>query len=80
MCPGGTEGIETMNPRFSVRGLLVSDFVAGSFPLSNAYWHSSLGQLVSPTAHAKSRVRSPLDRVAQHTLALLSARNASRPA
>lgn len=41
--------------------LLVFAFVAGSVPLS--FVHPSVGGVLSPTAEAKSRVRSLLDRV-----------------
>ena len=54
--------------RYLVGALLVSVFAAGSLPLAPTYEHSSIGQLLSPTAQAKSRVRSLLDRVLGKTM------------
>ena len=47
--------------RYFLSALLVFAFVAGSVPLS--FVHPSVGGVLSPTAEAKSRVRSLLDRV-----------------
>ena len=46
---------------YFLSALLVFAFVAGSVPLS--FVHPSVGGVLSPTAEAKSRVRSLLDRV-----------------
>ena len=48
--------------------LLVFIFTAGSLPLPPAYVHSLGGELLSPTAQAKSKVRSLLDRVRGKTM------------
>jgi len=52
-----------MQNRFLVGAVLVSVLVVGGVPLPLACKHSSLAMLSSPTAQAKSRVRSMLDRV-----------------
>ncbi len=56
-----------MNNRFLVGVVLVFVFVAGSSPLP-VLLHSSVGGLLSPTAQAKSRVRSLLDRLTGKTM------------
>jgi len=57
-----------MHMRLLVCTLLVFTFVAGSPPLPCAYMHSSIAKLVSPTADAKSRVRTLLDRIMGKTM------------
>ena len=52
-----------MQNRFLIGAVLVSVLVVGGVPLPLACKHSSLATLSSPTAQAKSRVRSMLDRV-----------------
>ena len=52
-----------MHTRFLVGALLVVACVAGSVPLAPSSVHSSIGSLLAPTAEAKSKVRSLLDRV-----------------
>lgn len=54
--------------RYLVGTLLVFVFAAGSLPLPPAYVHSSIGELLSPTAQAKSGVRSLLDRLLGKTM------------
>jgi len=54
--------------RYLVGTLLVSVFAAGSLPLPPAYEHSSIGEWLSPTAQAKSKVRSLIDRVLGKTM------------
>lgn len=49
--------------RFLARALLVSLFVAVSLPLPSTNLRSSLNELLSPTAQAKSKFRSLLDLV-----------------
>jgi HlyD family secretion protein len=57
-----------MYMRLPVCTLLVFTFVAGSLPLPCAYVHSSIARLVSPTADARSRVRTLLDRIMGKTM------------
>jgi len=52
-----------MQNRFLIGAVLVFVLVVGGVPLPLACKHSSLATLSSPTAQAKSRVRSMLDRV-----------------
>jgi HlyD family secretion protein len=52
-----------MHIRFLVGALVVVACVAGSVPLAPSSVHSSIGSLLAPTAEAKSRVRSLLDRL-----------------
>ncbi len=52
-----------MHTRFLVGALLVVACVAGSVPLAPSSVHSSIGSLLAPTAEAKSKVRSLLDRM-----------------
>jgi HlyD family secretion protein len=52
-----------MHGRFVVGALLVSAFVVGSVPLPSALTHSPAAALLSPTAEAKSKFQSLLDRV-----------------
>jgi HlyD family secretion protein len=52
-----------MHNRFLAGALLVSLFAVGSVPLPCASTHSSVAALLSPTAEAKSKFRSLLDRV-----------------
>ena len=52
-----------MQSRFLFGVLLVSVFAVGSVPLPCALTHSSVAGLLSPTAEAKSKFRSLLDRV-----------------
>ncbi len=54
--------------RYIVGTLLVFVFAAGSLPLPPAYVPSSIEELLSPTAQAKSKVRSLLDRVLGKTM------------
>ncbi len=54
--------------RYLVGSLLVLVCAAASLPLPPAYVHSSIGQLLSPTAQAKSKIRSLLDRVLGKTM------------
>jgi HlyD family secretion protein len=48
--------------------LLTFAFVAGALPLSPAYMHPLIAALVSPTAEARSRVRTLLDRIMGKTM------------
>jgi HlyD family secretion protein len=57
-----------MHVRFLVGALLVFAFVAGSVPLMPSSVHPSVAGLLSPTAEAKSKVRSLLDRVLGKTM------------
>jgi len=57
-----------MPSRFLVRVLLMFVFIASSLPLPPAYVHSLGGGLLSPSAQAKSKVRSLLDRVLGKTM------------
>jgi HlyD family secretion protein len=52
-----------MHIRFLVGALLMVACVAGSVPLAPSSVHSPIGSLLAPTAEAKSRVRSLLDRM-----------------
>jgi HlyD family secretion protein len=52
-----------MRLRFLVSVLLVSAFAVGSAPLPSALVHSPAASWLSPTAEAKSKFRSMLDRV-----------------
>jgi len=57
-----------MHMRLSVGALLVCALVAVNLPLSSEYTHSSIAALVSPTAEAKSRIRTLLDRIRGRTM------------
>jgi HlyD family secretion protein len=52
-----------MHNRFFVGALLVSAFAVGGVPLPSALTHSSVAAFLSPTAEAKSKFQSLLDRV-----------------
>jgi HlyD family secretion protein len=52
-----------MHNRFFVGALLVSAIAVGGVPLPPALTHSSVAALLSPTAEAKSKFQSLLDRV-----------------
>jgi HlyD family secretion protein len=52
-----------MRIRFLAGSVLVIVFAAGSLPLPATYLHSWAGGVLSPTAQAKSKIRSLLDRV-----------------
>jgi HlyD family secretion protein len=52
-----------MRIRFLVGALLVVAFAAGSAPLAPSSVRPAIGSLLAPTAEAKSKVRSLLDRV-----------------
>ena len=52
-----------MHTRFLVGALLVAACVAGSVPLAPSSVHSPIESLLAPTAEAKSKVRSLLDRM-----------------
>jgi HlyD family secretion protein len=63
-----SKGSTAMHIRLSLGALLISAFVAGSIPLPSAYMVPSIAKLASPTAEARPRVRTLLDRVLGKTM------------
>jgi len=63
-----SKGSTAMLIRLSLGALLMSAFVAGSIPLPSAYMVSSIAKLASPTAEARPRMRTLLDRVLGKTM------------
>src|SRR6516162_357900 len=63
-----SKGSTAMHIRLSLGAVLVSAFVAGSIPLPSTYMVSSIARLASPTAEARSRVRTLLNRVLGKTM------------
>jgi HlyD family secretion protein len=62
------KGSIAMHIRLSVGALLVCALVVVNLPLSSEYTHSSITALVSPTAEARSRIRTLLDRIRGRTM------------